>query len=216
MAASLYYYPMTESLPPPIVEHEPHAEARAAPPAEQADWLPPPAPSAPRRRGRRFVVETIQVLAPALLLAVVIHFFLAQATIVYGQSMAPNLEPLQRLIIDKLSYRFHSPQRHDIVVLDLPSVDEFLVKRVVGLPGEEVEIRHGGVYVDGRPLPEPFPHDTPVYDMPAIRLGPLSYFVLGDNRGNSNDSRFFGPVTSDEIIGRVWLRYWPLGEFAHF
>lgn len=211
---------MNEPPPSRIVERGPHPEEGAALRAEPADGLltaaPSVAPSAPHRPGRRFVVETFQVLAPALFLAVVIHFFLAQATVVYGQSMAPNLEPFQRLIIDKISYRLHPPQRHDIVVLDLPNVDELLVKRVVGLPGEEVEIRRGVVYVAGQPLPEPYPHGTPVYDMPAIRLGPLSYFVLGDNRGNSNDSRFFGPVTADEIIGRVWLRYWPLDEFNQF
>ena len=160
--------------------------------------------------------ETIQVILPALVLAFVVHLFLAQATVVYGQSMEPNLVQFQRLIVDKVSYRLHPPQRNDIVVLDLPQMDEMLVKRIVGLPGEVVAVRSGIVYVNDVPLEEPFPHDVTPYDMDPITLGPLSYFVLGDNRGNSNDSRAFGPVRREDILGRVWLRYWPLSQMTTF
>lgn len=160
--------------------------------------------------------ETLQVLLPALGLALVIHLFLAQATVVYGQSMEPNLLQHQRLIIDKISYRLHPPHRNEIVVLDLPGMEEMLVKRVVGLPGETVEVRSGVVFVNNEPLPEPFPHDIVAYNMSAIVLPPLTYFVLGDNRGNSNDSRMFGPVQRENIVGRVWLRYWPLDQFTLF
>ena len=165
---------------------------------------------------RHFVLEALQVMAPALILALVVHLFLAQATIVYGQSMEPNLHPNQRLIVDKLSYRLHSPQRNDIVVVDLPDMEEMLVKRIVALPGETVEVRRGVVYVNGVATTEPFPHDLTPYDMAPRTLGPLAYFVMGDNRGNSNDSRAFGPVTRDEIVGRVWMRYWPLDQFVLF
>ena len=165
---------------------------------------------------RHFVVETLQVIAPALVLALVVHLFLAQATIVYGQSMEPNLHPNQRLIVDKLSYRLHAPQRNDIVVVDLPEMDEMLVKRIVALPGETVEVRSGTVYVNGTAMPEPYDHDLTAYDMAPLTLGPLAYFVMGDNRGNSNDSRSFGPITRDEIVGRVWLRYWPFDQFVLF
>jgi len=165
---------------------------------------------------RPVILEALQIVAPALILALVVHLFLAQATIVFGQSMEPNLHPHQRLIVDKISYRLHPPQRNDIVVIDLPHIDELLVKRVVALPGEVVEIRKGVVYVNDIPLPEPFPHDMTPYDMAPLRLGPLSYLVLGDNRSNSNDSRSFGPVTLDQILGRVWLRYWPLDKLYLF
>jgi signal peptidase I len=84
------------------------------------------------------------------------------------------------------------------------------------LPGETVEIRQGVIYVNGEALAEPFPHDMTPFDMAPITLGPLSYFVLGDNRSNSNDSRAFGPVTLDRILGRVWLRYWPLDQITFF
>lgn len=160
--------------------------------------------------------EIFQVMAPALVLALVVHLFLAQATVVYGQSMEPNLHAQQRLIVDKLSYRLHSPQRNDIVVVDLPHMDEMLVKRIVALPGERVEVRRGVVYVNGVSIPEPYAHDLTAYDMAPIMLGPLSYFVMGDNRGNSNDSRSFGPIARDDIVGRVWLRYWPLSQFVIF
>ncbi|MEZ4710918.1 MAG: signal peptidase I [Caldilineaceae bacterium] len=160
--------------------------------------------------------EIIQVVLPALVLALVIHLFLAQATIVYGRSMEPNLFEAQRLIIDKISYRFRTPQRNDIVVINMPTMEEMLVKRVVGLPGETVEIHHGIVLIDDQVLDESFPHNLSEYDTPKITLGPLQYFVLGDNRGNSNDSRTFGSVQREYIIGRVWLRYWPLRQFKLF
>jgi signal peptidase I len=187
------------------------------PPAEQpltgdeSEQEPGPAAAV-----RHFLVELLQVMAPALVLAFVVHLFLAQATIVYGQSMEPNLHPNQRLIVDKLSYRLHSPQRNDIVVVDLPDMEEMLVKRIVALPGETVEVRRGTVYVNGSPVPEPYEHDLTPYDMAPRTLGPLAYFVMGDNRSNSNDSRSFGPITRDEIVGRVWLRYWPLNQFVLF
>lgn len=175
-----------------------------------------PAMTTTRTFGRALLRELTQVLAPALLLAMIVHLFLAQATIVYGQSMAPNLAPLQRLIIEKISYRFVPPNRNDIVVIDLPTMDEMLVKRIVGLPGEAVEIRNGVIYIDHVALPERFPHDLGHAFMAPTTLGPLQYFVLGDNRSNSNDSRVFGPVTRGEIVGRVWLRYWPFDQITIF
>ena len=186
----------------------------AVEPAEQ-DEIVEPQPGA-WAAVRHFVVETLQVIAPALVLALIVHLFLAQATIVYGQSMEPNLHPNQRLIVDKFSYRLHAPQRDDIVVVNLPEMDEMLVKRIVALPGETVEVRRGPVYVNGAAIPEPYDHDLTAYDMAPLTLGPLAYFVMGDNRGNSNDSRSFGPITRDEIVGRVWLRYWPLDQFVLF
>lgn len=169
-----------------------------------------------RQAAQQTLAEAAQVVIPALFLALVVHLFLAQATVVFGQSMEPNLHPYQRLIVDKISYRLNAPQRNDIVVIRLPDMDELLVKRIVALPGERVEIRGGVIYVNGDAVAEPFPHDMTPYDMAPIVLGPLSYFVLGDNRSNSNDSRAFGPVALDEILGRVWLRYWPIDEITSF
>jgi signal peptidase I len=160
--------------------------------------------------------EIVQVVLPALILALVVHLYLAQATVVYGQSMEPNLSARQRLIVDKISYRLRAPQRDDIVVLNVPDINDLLVKRIVGLPGEVIEIRDGMVLVNGETLPEPFPHGTMPQNMAPITLAPLQYFVMGDNRNNSNDSRSFGPITRNDILGRVWLRYWPLEQFTFF
>ncbi|MBX3014053.1 MAG: signal peptidase I [Caldilineaceae bacterium] len=176
---------------------------------------PLPAPAAASVGGTLFR-EIIQVLLPALVMALAIHLFLAQATIVYGRSMEPSLYERQRLIIDKFTYYFRAPVRNDIVVIKRPDMDELLVKRIVGLPTEKVEIRDGYVYINDQPLPEPFPHDQYPQNLPPHTLGPVQYFVLGDNRGNSNDSRSFGPILREDIIGRVWFRYWPLSQFHSF
>jgi len=170
----------------------------------EATWLETMARSVAMAR------DMLSVAGPALVLAIVVHLFLAQATVVYGQSMEPNLSPRQRLIIEKFSYRLRAPQRNDIVVVDLPQLDDMLVKRIVGLPGETIAVRAGLVYVNGAPLLEPFAHEVDRASLAPLRLGADEYFVLGDNRDNSNDSRYFGPVARDRILGKVWLRYWPL------
>lgn len=165
------------------------------------------------------VRETLQVVVPALTLAVIIHVFLAQATVVYGSSMQPVLREKQRLVVDKLSYRLGEPQRNDIIVLDLENVDEMLVKRVIGLPGETVDVRAGNIYINNEPLREQLPRALAshlnVYPHPII-LSEEEYYVLGDNRSNSNDSRAFGSVNRDEIVGKIWLRYWPLTDLKLF
>jgi signal peptidase I len=163
-----------------------------------------------------FLRELIQIVLPAVALAIVVHLFLAQATVVYGQSMEPNLLPYQRLIVDKLTYHLRAPARTDIVVLELPGVSDLLVKRIVALPGESIEVRSGEVFVNDVRLDEPFLNDLGHVSMPRMNLGPLQYFVMGDNRDNSNDSRAFGPVGREQIVGRVWMRYWPLDDFTLF
>lgn len=162
------------------------------------------------------VREVLQVVIPAILLALAIHIFLAQATIVYGQSMQPNLQPAERLVIEKVSYYYHQPERGDIVVLDLPQMPELLIKRVIGLPGEEIEIRRGVVSINGVPLDQPFVHLPGGATYGPITLAADFYFVMGDNRNNSNDSRVFGPVHRSAIAGKAWMRYWPLDRFAVF
>ncbi len=204
--------------PPPVqVEHS--TSGYYQPPLDPALAKPAGKPAAvpsPLRLLGMALHEGAQVLIPALLLAALIHGFFAQATVVYGQSMEPSLHERERLIIDKISYRLRVPARGDIVVLDLPEMEEKLVKRIVGLPGETVSIQDGFVYIDGEPLAEDFPHVVSHQTMLPTRLGPLQYYVLGDNRSNSNDSRAFGSVHRESIIGRVWLRYWPLPALGQF
>jgi signal peptidase I len=169
---------------------------------------------APRRGAVRLVREVLETVLPAILIALLINVFIGQATRVEGQSMEPNLHSDQRLVVEKVSYRFHGPQRFDIVVLKLPSQgDELLIKRVVGLPGETVEIRDGLIYVNGEPLDEPFANgDTRPGRTGRVMVPPLHVFVLGDNRNHSNDSRSFGPVPIENIVGRAWVSYWPPEE----
>ena len=162
----------------------------------------------------RFLREVLETVLPALLIALLINVFVGQATRVEGQSMEPSLHTDQRLVVEKVSYRFHGPQRFDVVVLRLPSQgEELLIKRVIGLPGETVEFKNGRVYINGEQLDEPFTVDeTRPGRNGTVTVPPLHVYVLGDNRDRSNDSRSFGPVPIDNVVGRAWLSYWPLED----
>jgi signal peptidase I len=161
-------------------------------------------------RALREVGETI---VPAVVIALVINLFLAQATQVLGQSMEPTLHSTQRVVVEKVTYRiFHGPRRGDIVVLDLPGQHDLLIKRVLGLPGETIEVRDGRVYVDGALLEEAWSFNPGGRNYGPTIIPPLQIFVLGDNRGASNDSRSFGPVKIEDAVGRAWFSYWPLKD----
>lgn len=173
------------------------------------------------RKTLHFVREILETIVPAILIALLINLFLAQATRVYGQSMEPNLHTDQRLVVEKLSYNrylrqylgFHGPQRGDVIVIRLHTQgDELLIKRVIGLPGDLVEIHDGLVFVNGQALDEPYlVSDTDGFYGPTT-IPPLSIFVLGDNRGFSNDSRSFGTVPLKDVVGRAWFSYWPIDQ----
>ncbi len=174
-------------------------------------------PATKRGLGRellRLAREALETILPAVLIALLINVFVGQATRVEGQSMEPNLHTDQRLVVEKVSYRFHGPQRFDVVVLKLPSQGEdLLIKRVIGLPGETVEIEDGRVYINDEPLNEPFvSQDTRAGRHGRVTVPPLHVFVLGDNRNSSNDSRNFGPVPIENIVGKAWVSYWPLED----
>ena len=171
---------------------------------------PEPRPSL-LRAFRSWLFELGETVLPAIVIAVLINLFLAQATRVYGSSMEPNLHTDQRLVVEKLSYRLHEPRRGDVVVLRMPERGpELLIKRVIALPGEVIEVRDGDVLVNGTPLQEPYLQrpTNGTYGPATVPEGQL--FVMGDNRGASNDSRVFGPVERARIIGRAWISYWPL------
>jgi signal peptidase I len=165
-------------------------------------------------RAKSLLRELAETVVPAIVIAVLIHVFLAQATRVYGQSMEPNLHTDMRLVVEKLSYRLHTPERGDIVVLRVRPEDEMLIKRVIGLPGDQVEIRDGRVYVNGQPLDEPYLNQETRGNLAPRVVPPLHVFVMGDNRRASNDSRSFGPVHIDNIVGKAWLSYWPLEDIG--
>lgn len=164
--------------------------------------------------------QLLESLLPAVAFVLCVNLFLAQPRVVHGQSMEPNLHENQRVIVDLLAYRFRAPERGEIIVLDLPERRSGppLIKRVIGLPGDLVEIKSGFVYLNGRRLDEPYLDQATPGHLPPKRVPEAQVFVLGDNRGRSNDSRYFGMVPFESILGRAWLRYWPpidMGFFHH-
>ncbi len=153
----------------------------------------------------------------AIGLALVIIVFLYQPVKVEGTSMAPLLSDQERIFINKFVYRFEPIQRGDVVVFWYPlDHSKSFIKRVVGLPGETVEIRQGAVYVDGKIVREPYvpPQYEDLSDFGPVRVQPDNYFVMGDHRISSNDSRVFGPVASRYIYGRAVFAYWPVDHFG--
>ena len=173
--------------------------------------------------------EIVETLVLTLIIFLVIQTFVAQPYKVQQQSMEHTLEPDQYVLVDKLTPRFDTYKRGDIVVFTPPpdwsrEDDTPFIKRVIGLGGETVEIRDGDVFINGTKLDEGYlfatqsgdptqpttvPGDEHRWVIPAGEL-----FLMGDHRANSADSRMFGPVESGQVIGRAWLRYWPLDTFG--
>ena len=168
--------------------------------------------SAPPTRRPRWLREAVDTL----LLTAIIFLMVNAATgrfLIQSVSMQPTLREGERVIVDKVSYLFRPPARGDIVVLDLQGEPEDLIKRVIGLPGETIEFKDGDVWIDGRPLDEPYAQSSSGA-IAARQLGSDEYFVMGDNRGNSKDSRVFGPIHREDIVGRAWIIYWPPSEWG--
>jgi signal peptidase I len=159
---------------------------------------------------RQLLKDVLETVAPAVIIALLLTHFVAQRTVVYGQSMEPNLHPNQQLMVEKVSCRVAGPARGEVVVVDVPFSEIPLIKRVIGLPGETVEIRDSKVYIDGEVLDEPYLPGIFQYDFGPIIVPPDHVFVMGDNRTASNDSRVFGPVPVKKVLGRAWLSIWPL------
>jgi signal peptidase I len=160
----------------------------------------------------------VRELAITAGLALVIFLILqttVQSSIVEGSSMLPGLENNQRLIVIKAVYHFRDPQRGDIIIIHPPvSPAKQWVKRVIGLPGDTIEVKNHTVYVNNVALKEPYIKETPNYTMIPYTVEPGRYFVLGDNRNNSSDSHSIGTIPAENIVGEVWLRLWPLSEWG--
>ncbi len=161
------------------------------------------------------VVEWGKTIGVSLLLAFGIRTFVAEARYIPSESMLPTLEVNDRLIIDKVTYDFRNPERGEIVVFQ-PTIalkeqgfrDAF-IKRIVGLPGEEVQVKKGIVFINGQPLAEPYLAAPPDYEYGPVVVPADHYLVLGDNRNHSFDSHFWGFVPRKNIIGRAAVRFWP-------
>lgn len=194
---------MTTPLPP----QDPGYPMPVAPVAQQPQ----------RSRGLSWVIEIAVTVILAFALYWVIQTFVVQTYRVEGQSMDDTLHNGQHLLIDKLTPRFDSYSRGDIVVLHPPDQEESstpYIKRVIGVEGDHIEVRDGGVWVNGVELDEAYvpggSFTEPESDEAEWDVDPATVFVMGDNREHSVDSRTFGVVATDEIIGRAWLRFWPL------
>jgi signal peptidase I len=183
----------------------------------------------------RWIVELVGVVVAAILVAVLLRTFVVATYSIPSGSMEPTLQIGDRIVVDKLSYHLHGVDRTNIVVFSTPPNEDCagppvadLVKRVIGLPGEIISLHDGNVYINGRLLPEPFlppdvRHDT--YPGPGSNAYALSQpyripagdvYVMGDNRPNSCDSRYWGPIPESSIVGKVDLRIWPLSRIGFF
>ena len=202
-------------------------QAAGRPAAEAGHKNPDDAPSA------RWIVELVGVVVVAILVAVLLRTFVVATYSSPSGSMAPTLPVGDRIVVDKLSYHLHGVDRGNIVVFSTPPNEDCagppvadLVKRVIGLPGETINLQDGNVYINGRLLPEPFlPTDlrTDTYPGPsnndfslhhAYRIPAGDVFVMGDNRPESCDSRYWGPIRESTIVGKVDLRIWPLSRIG--
>jgi len=165
--------------------------------------------------------EVFEVVVLAVILYVGISFAV-QAVHVEGLSMYATLDDNDYLIANKIDYRLHAPQRGDIIILRPPTDNsKDFIKRVIALPGEKLLIRDGIVYINGHKLDEPYLPEVwttfnnwPNDGTDGKVMGPNQYFVMGDNRNKSQDSRIFGPIGRDRIDGRAWFRIWPLAHFG--
>ena len=164
----------------------------------------------PRLRVGSVLRELVETVLLTLLIYVLVRHFLFENYRVVGHSMLPTLENDQYLVVSKLAYRLYEPQRGDIVVFfDPRDSDRKLIKRVIGLPGEVLEIRQGQVFIDEQQLDEQYITNVGRYSVPPTRIPADHYYVLGDNRNNSSDSHNWGTLPSENIVGKAWISYWP-------
>ena len=173
----------------------------------------------------RFVWEIVKVVVVSLAIVIPIRYFLIQPFFVKGASMEPNFEDGEYLIIDEISYNLGKPRRGEVVVFRYPrDPSQYYIKRIVGLPEERVVVSGGRVMIYNWRYPQGFVLDEKKYlyslrSTPGevnIVLGNDEYFVLGDNRPGSSDSRIFGAVPAKNIIGRAWVRAWPFNRMTKF
>lgn len=163
------------------------------------------------------IFEVVKVVLISLAIILPIRYFLVQPFYVEGASMEPNFYNKEYLIIDEISYRFNNPERGEVIILKNPQDRKFyFIKRVVALPGEKVAVLNGRVFINDKQLSETYIKNFSNDDYGPVTLADDEYFVLGDNRSNSSDSRYFGPLKRTDVIGRVWIRGWPLERFNTF
>jgi signal peptidase I len=178
----------------------------ALPGAPRADEIAPEKPTTGYGTVAREILETIILTALIFLgIRLVVQNFRIE-----GRSMEPTLHSGQYLLVNKMAYRWlGDPGRGDIIVFEAWNQDKDFIKRIVGTPGDEIEVRDGCVYVNDTCLEESYLEQPTTDAVGPVELGPDQFYVLGDNRGNSSDSRNYGPLGRESIIGKAWLTYWP-------
>ncbi|MBI1240122.1 signal peptidase I [Umezakia ovalisporum] len=161
--------------------------------------------------------ENLTLIAIALCLAILIRTFIAEPRYIPSDSMLPTLHTGDRLVVEKVLYRFHPPVTGDIIVFQPPAElqrrgypqDQAFIKRVIGVPGQILKVANGEVYLDGEALEEDYIAEPPNQPFPAVQIPEEKFFVMGDNRNDSNDSRYWGFLPRKNIIGRAVFRFWP-------
>lgn len=170
-----------------------------------------------------FLWELIRIIVVAVVLMFVIRIFVAEPFVVSGSSMVPNFHDREYLVVDKMSYRFNEPARGDVIIFRYPKdTSQYFIKRIIGLPGEKVQIDNGRVklftkqYPAGTYINEPYlPNNDVTFGKDEIvTLGDNEYYVMGDNRLASSDSRVWGILPKHDIVGIAWLRAFPLSTFG--
>jgi signal peptidase I len=168
------------------------------------------------------VIEALQPIVMAFAVFMMVYLFLVQPHKVDGSSMYPNFHDKEFILTDKISYRKSEPQRGDVIIFHAPPpFDSDFIKRVIGLPGESVMVKNNKVFINNKELPEPYiPEGFPTSERSFLREGipyivpPDFYMVMGDNRNFSSDSREWGPISKNSIVGKAWFRYWPYDEIG--
>lgn len=205
-----------------------------------SDWSVPVRVEPPRPSRNRRLGELGLLLAVAVVVVVMLKSFVAQAFYIPSPSMVPQLRVNDRVVVSRLAYRLHPPRRGDVVVFAAPQVSRHgstnpvvevvrgageavgvaqshteLIKRVIALPGETVQARNGQVFIGGSLLDEPYlPAGTVTSSFGPVVVPHDSLWLMGDNRGNSSDSRVFGPIRTSTIVGRTIWRMWPIGHLS--
>ncbi|MBD2449216.1 signal peptidase I [Nostoc sp. FACHB-152] len=177
-------------------------------------------PASPK--GWRSWRENLILVAIALCLAVLIRTFVAEPRYIPSESMVPTLYEGDRLVVEKLSYHFQPPTTGDIIVFQPPEElqrrgypkNQAFIKRVIGLPGEIIKVANGKVYLNGQLLQEDYIAEPPNQPFPPVQVPADQFFVMGDNRNDSNDSRYWGFLPRQNIIGRAVFRFWPLNRIG--
>lgn len=174
------------------------------------------------RRFVNFILDFLETIVVALSIFVVIYLFIMQPHEIKGSSMEPNFHDNEYILTDKISYRLHDPVRGDVIIFKAPTNNDVdYIKRVIGSPGDKIKVQNGAVYVNDVKLTEDYLRDTTslfpgsfLSEGQEITVPPGDIFVMGDNRPHSSDSRQFGPVPIDTVIGRAFFRYWPISQLG--